>query len=581
MRDIRFLLKDAYAVSRALVIGINAYADVSPLSYAVSDATAVRDVLISSFGFLEEHLIFITDEGATKQKILSAYHRFTNNDVGLDDRIIIFYAGHGHTLPGIRGDIGFLVPHDADPNDTSSLIRWDELTRNAELIRAKHLLFIMDACYGGLALTRSAHTGSARFLQDMMLRYSRQVLTAGKADEVVADSGGPLPNHSVFTGHLLEGLNGKAEIEEGIITASGLMSYVYSKVAGDKNSNQTPHHGHFDGDGDLILKCPSLSDELSDHTKTGRDRLLILPFPSDLNEPIRSGIKIERVKQLITNEASAIDLHDKLMHESLNAIAMTREELFSVSMEYTDKEFFDRLNRYENAVDDLSLCVSVVSHWANSRHISMLRKAVSRFVDPMDVRGGRSVWLALRWYPVISMLYAAGIAAIDANNYESLAALFNAESPSLDGSDSDSLLIDSVTQAISKILQTKVFEKVPGHERYYTPFSEYLFKQLQPRLDELFFLGKGYERAFDTLEVFLALVSSDSSYARSGNYSYLPGRFYWKHNSLRSTSPLDRVLSEAKAKKADWLPFKAGMFDGSIERVEAAVDHCKRVISQI
>jgi hypothetical protein len=198
----------------------------------------------------------------------------------------------------------------------------------------------------------------------------------------------------------------------------------------------------------------------------------------------------------------------------------------------------------------------------------------------MDVRGGRSVWLALRWYPVISLLYAVGIAAIDANNYESLAALFNAESPPLDGSDSDSLLIDSVTQAISKISQTAVFQKVPGHERYYTPFSEYLFKQLQARLDELFFLGKGYERSFDTLEVFLALVSSDSSYIKNGNHSYLPGRFDWRHKSLRSTSPLDRVLSEDKAKKADWLPFKAGMFGGSIERVELAVNHYKRVISQ-
>jgi hypothetical protein len=76
-------------------------------------------------------------------------------------------------------------------------------------------------------------------------------------------------------------------------------------------------------------------------------------------------------------------------------------------------------------------------------------------------------------------------------------------------------------------------------------------------------------------------VSSDSSYTKSGNYSYLPGRFYWKQKSLGSTSPLERVLSEAKAKKADWLPFKAGMFDGSIERVEAVVNHHKRVISQI
>ena len=144
--------------------------------------------------------------------------------------------------------------------DFATFIRWDELTRNAELIRAKHMFFIMDACYGGLALNRYLHPGSTRFLKDMMLRYSRQVLTAGKADEVVSDSGGPLPNHSVFTGHLIEGLRGKAATEDGIITAGGLMAYVYGKVAKDKNSNQTPHYGYFDGDGDFIIQAPELAE---------------------------------------------------------------------------------------------------------------------------------------------------------------------------------------------------------------------------------------------------------------------------------------------------------------------------------
>jgi hypothetical protein len=94
------------------------------------------------------------------------------------------------TQTGRRGEVGFLVPHDGDLSNLSTLIRWDDLTRNAELIVAKHILFVMDACYGGLAITRSLSAGSMRFLKDMLQRYSRQVLTAGKANEVVADAGG-------------------------------------------------------------------------------------------------------------------------------------------------------------------------------------------------------------------------------------------------------------------------------------------------------------------------------------------------------------------------------------------------------
>ena len=229
-----------------------------PHEYGISVTVSSRfqSVAVYCGGLFSVSLV---NEAATRQSILRAFLRFSREDIDVDERLIVFYAGHGHTRTGSRGEIGYLVPHDADMADFSTFIRWDEFTRNSELVRAKHILFIMDACYGGLALTRSIGPGGVRFLKDMMLRHSRQVLTAGKADEVVADSGGPLPNHSVFTGHLLEGMRGKAATEDGVITAAGLMAYVYNRVATDKNSNQTPHYGHFDGDGDLVLIAPGLS----------------------------------------------------------------------------------------------------------------------------------------------------------------------------------------------------------------------------------------------------------------------------------------------------------------------------------
>jgi len=193
MRDIRFLLKTHYANSRALIIGIDKYASASPLSYAVSDASEVRGILTEELGFPATNITYLTDAEATRDRILRAYLRFAADDIDIDERLLVFFAGHGYTRTGSRGEIGYLVPFDADLSDLATLIRWDDLTRNAELIRAKHILFIMDACYGGLALTRHLQPGSTRFLKDMMLRHSRQVLTAGKADEVVADSGGPIP----------------------------------------------------------------------------------------------------------------------------------------------------------------------------------------------------------------------------------------------------------------------------------------------------------------------------------------------------------------------------------------------------
>jgi hypothetical protein len=113
----------------------------------------------------------------------------------------------------------------------------------------------MDACYSGLAIQRAISPGTQRFLSDMLQRLSRQVVTAGKADETVADGGGPQGKNSIFTGYLLEGLQGAA-IEDGVLTANGLMHYVYRKVSQDNRSQQPPHYGHIDGEGDFILLTP-------------------------------------------------------------------------------------------------------------------------------------------------------------------------------------------------------------------------------------------------------------------------------------------------------------------------------------
>ena len=102
---------------------------------------------------------------------------------------------------------------------------------------------------------------------------------------------------------------------------------------------------------------------------------------------------------------------------------------------------------------------------------------------------------------------------------------------------------------------------------------------MQPQLDEIFFLGIGYEKSFDTFEIILALASSDYCNERNGYYSPLPGRFFWKHK--RSTSPLDRVISEANAKKENWEPLRAGMFGGSIARFEAVAADYVRTIGGI
>ncbi len=242
-----------YTNSRALVIGIDAYTRCSPLSNACNDARSMADALVQRLSFPAANVRLLLNADATRANILSAFMSL-HGTCAPDDRVIIFFAGHGHSVTGNTKTQGFLVPVDADPADLSSLMRWQEFVEGSEMIPAKHMLFVMDACFSGLLMQRALGGGDARFVTDMLQRYSRQAITAGKADQLVGD--GVQGCNSTFTRHFLEGLNGAAADRHGIITATSAMNYAYRKVSQDAASEQTPHYGHLAGDGDMVLCLP-------------------------------------------------------------------------------------------------------------------------------------------------------------------------------------------------------------------------------------------------------------------------------------------------------------------------------------
>ncbi|WP_213620112.1 caspase family protein [Paenibacillus sp. J22TS3] len=546
-----------YKNNFALVIGINDYQYVNPLLYARNDAEEVAATLIKDFDFSPENVTLLLDGEATKSNILKSFLQFSNGNTDPDDKIFIFYAGHGDTIPGTRGEIGFLIPVDGTPDDISTFIRWDELTRNSELFEAKHVLFVMDACYGGLAITRSLQPGNARFLKDMLRRHARQVLTAGKANEAVSDAGGPLPDHSIFTGHFLQGLRGEAAQADGIITANGLMSYVYQKVSNDAYSNQTPHYGYFDGDGDFIFKAPILS-SLRDEQKD-IDQMIIIPPVVERNTSDKEEI-IDKVKEYLSEDRYHIKLDD-IVNQQLRQMLIYLGENFPVEGTISQDGVLEKLKKYEDASENLQTVMAAIAYWGDERKEVIVKKIISRLSEANETRSGSVVLLNLRWYPLILMLYSTGISAIATENYGMLATLLTTKVKNERR---------GRTQEIIRVFPNnrefeEIFKAIPDHDRMYVPRSEYLFKKIQPVLDDLFFMGKSYEEIFDKFEVFYALVYADIYYDGEDRVWGPPGRFAWKHSAYED-SALNELITEAEQKQNEWLPLKTGLFGGSYER---------------
>lgn len=241
-----------YANSWALVIGINAYQKVSPrLNYAVADALAVAAAL-PGLGFPRENTRVLLDAEATRARIETALYRDFSG-MGPQDRLLVYFAGHGETAPIRGGEEGYLLPVDGDMDALPlTAIPMDEVKRIGQRLRAKHYLFVLDVCFSGFAITRD--TAAARISDEYLASALRepvvQVITAGRKGERAIEEGG----HGLFTRRLLDGLPGLADPDgRGIVMAGQLAAWLESRVVRDSNGRMTPQYARLAGEGHFVF----------------------------------------------------------------------------------------------------------------------------------------------------------------------------------------------------------------------------------------------------------------------------------------------------------------------------------------
>jgi hypothetical protein len=243
-----------YHKSWAIVIGINKYDVCPPLEYAVSDAQAVAKTL-RAIGF--DEVIEILDKEATRERILTVLGFDLPKNVGPEDRVLIFFAGHGQTesLPDGK-EQGYIIPVDGDiSNYFTTAISMQQVREISERIPAKHILYVMDACYSGQGFTRAFGVEPAinGYIQKITSMRSVQMITAGGKKEQVVE----LEGHGLFTQYFLRGLEGEADRDnDKVVTASELGAYLMPQVSRASGNLQTPQYGRLDGEGEVVFTVP-------------------------------------------------------------------------------------------------------------------------------------------------------------------------------------------------------------------------------------------------------------------------------------------------------------------------------------
>lgn len=245
----------SYRNSWAVVIGINRYTKAPRLNYAVPDAKSVAATLKET-GFSSDKIVILLDRDATKQRIEQVLYG-TLRQASPEDRLFVFFAGHGITATLPRGgEQGYLLPVDGDPDDLPlTAISMGDLQKIAQVIPAKHILFAVDACYSGFAITRDVPPTKvdAMYLEVVTKEPAVQIITAGRKGEPVLEEEG----HGLFTRRLIQGIAGLADMDQnGVITGQELATWLESRVVRDSQSRQHPQYSRLDGEGQFVFVVP-------------------------------------------------------------------------------------------------------------------------------------------------------------------------------------------------------------------------------------------------------------------------------------------------------------------------------------
>ncbi|BBY89294.1 caspase family protein [Mycolicibacterium tokaiense] len=199
---------------KALIVGIDHYDHLSPLSGAVNDAYSVKGVLErhadGTLNFATPLLLTGTGpaKSVTRDELRDAVEELFNDDA---DIALLYFAGHGY----IDDTGGFLCASDCRSGHDGLALA--EVMAMANQSKAKNKVIILDSCHGGIAASNAVAKQVAEISDGVT------ILTASTADQYAMETGG---GSGVFTSLLVDALSGAAANLVGAITPGSVYAHI-------------------------------------------------------------------------------------------------------------------------------------------------------------------------------------------------------------------------------------------------------------------------------------------------------------------------------------------------------------------
>lgn len=229
-------------ITYALIIAVENYnqpSDFKKVAYATKDAKDLKDALIA-VGVHKDDIKPLIDKDAAHSAI-NAELKGLSKKVTKDDRVIIFFAGHGAYFD----ETNWIIPVDAyKTNMRDTCIKIDNLLGQLKKTGTKRNLIFIDSCHSGFEPGENVRDIDDSFLPDELIyNYMNEEYCCGFASsksnqKSISD---PSLQNGVWTHFLVKALKGEGGkiYQKGILFSDKLQSYLNKKVAEFVKMNTT------------------------------------------------------------------------------------------------------------------------------------------------------------------------------------------------------------------------------------------------------------------------------------------------------------------------------------------------------
>jgi anti-sigma B factor antagonist len=257
----------------ALLVGVEAYDEISSLNGPVRDICALREALISVGKFRPENIFVLARDSAcggrstvpTKEAFLSTLGKLTST-MTKGDLFLLAFSGHGV----VARNKSFLMFEDSRVSDVGTpenafAVADLKTTVQSKQFRANHVVILLDACRNSFPTVADNSKLNSALVDDFTFNASNDksvsiLFSAGVSERSYIRSYQPI---SYFTWAVIKALLGEAADNTGKVRLADLAEYVKKEVpllvgldflsGAGKNNSQHPTFRSFGAAGPNLM----------------------------------------------------------------------------------------------------------------------------------------------------------------------------------------------------------------------------------------------------------------------------------------------------------------------------------------